>query len=672
MFEEARILIVDDDAEDLASLKRALESLGATIHTVRDPHEVLAATRRENPGVVILDALLPGLSGFDLCKQIKTDSALKGTQVVVVTGVYLRKQYRQEALQQFKADAFLTKPFRPPELQRLVSQLLAKWTKKPQKNFLRRTGRPGASSEAEKRGFWSRLFGRTEAEEAPTRIAPVRPARRAAKTVSAPRPGPKPSRVAAVKTPVVTKLAEPESKPDAVVESAATIAVSPDPSTKKPEEHAIATEPPSSSAGSEPIATGDEASTSHASEEPSGETASSTTAEDVSSASEEPPDAADASAPAAEPVTEIEETASVDDESSAEPEPPVPAVPAVPDVPDDASARDAPPVPEAAEEDRSAAKDEKAVQPPRADDAAPAESSAAEEASARDAPPVPEAAEEDRSAAKDEKAVQPPRADDAAPAESSAAEEASARDAPPVPEAAEEDQSAAKDEKAVQPPRADDATPAESSATEDAPAAATETRAVAPPAEEEKEVQLSDPPASVATIETQAVTTEEPASELPPLRRPSFSVGDVPIYGEQDFHTELKRELSKCRRVDRPLTLILVQVDDLTQIVELFGKEIREAVLRHVAELATWCLREIDLVGMITSKDLVALIAFASDQYGGSRVVNRMRKTVQKNPFRVGEELPPIMPALRFGMSSYPDDGDDVVGLIAEAYEDIE
>ena len=589
MFEEARILIVDDDAEDLASLKRALESLGATIHTVRDPHEVLEATRRENPGVVILDALLPGLSGFDLCKQIKSDSALKSIQVVVVTGVYLRKQYRQEALQQFKADAFMTKPFRPPELQRLVAQLLAKWTKKPQKSFLRRLGRPGASSEAEKSGFWSRLFGRTEAAAAPTRIAPVPPARRAAKTVSAPKPDPEPSRVPAVKTPVVTKLAEPESKPNAVIESAATIAFSPAASTKKSEERAIATEPPSSSAGSEPIATGDEASTSHASEEPGGETASSATAEDVSSASEEPPDAADASAPAAEPVTEaasgeVEETASVDDESSAEPEPAVPAVP------DDASALDAPPVPEAAEEDQSAAKDEKGVHPPQADDAAPAESSA---------------------------------------------------------------------------------TPAESSAKEDAPAAATETRAFPPPAEEDKEVQWSDARKSVARIETKAGATD-PASELPPLRKPIFRVGDVPIYGEQDFHSELKRELSKCRRVDRPLTLILVQVDDLTQIVELFGKEIREAVLRHVAELATWCLREIDLVGMMTSKDLVALIAFASDEYGGSRVVNRMRKTVQKNPFRVGEELPPIMPALRFGMSSYPDDGEDVVGLIAEAYEDIE
>ena len=49
-----------------------------------------------------------------------------------------------------------------------------------------------------------------------------------------------------------------------------------------------------------------------------------------------------------------------------------------------------------------------------------------------------------------------------------------------------------------------------------------------------------------------------------------------------------------------------------------------------------------------------------------------MRNALRTSPFRVGEELPPIVPALCFGMSSYPDDGDDVVRLIAKAYEDIE
>ena len=109
----------------------------------------------------------------NLCKQIKSDPQLKGTQVLILTGVYLRQQYRHEALQQFKADAFLTKPFRPPELQRLVVQLLARKTRMPQSSFLKRIGLP-ASAEPKKRGLLGRIFGRSEADELETtRIAPA-------------------------------------------------------------------------------------------------------------------------------------------------------------------------------------------------------------------------------------------------------------------------------------------------------------------------------------------------------------------------------------------------------------------------------------------------------------------------------------------------------------------
>ena len=571
MSEEASILIVDDDAEDLALLKRGLEALVATISTVTDPHEVLEVTRREKPDVVILDALLPGLSGFDLCKQIKTDSALKGIQVLVITGVYLRQQYRQEALQQFKADGFMTKPHKPLELQRLVAQLLAKKTRRPQKSFFRGSGQP-TSSEPKTRGFWDRLFGKTEAEEADTRIAPAARAPHAAPQASAPKPEPRPSQVAVVETPVVTKFAEPESqestsapvgattatesesKPDAVMDNASTIALSPDAAVQNPERHA-ATQPESSSADSESVVAVHEASTSQGSEDLSGD-----------------------NAPAPEPA---------------------------PAVPEDASAESA---------------------------AAPAreEAPVAKEAPVEKAPAAEEVAPDSASTASNEE-------DDQAPEPPQPPEDVS-RDVP-------------------------------AQTLELAPSVAS-----AAPAEQDVEVQWSAESASRASIETLTDVPEEPAPKepVPGLRAPRFSVRDVPICGEQDFHAELKRELAKCRRVDRPLTLILVQVDDLSQIVELFGKETREGVLIHVAELATWCLRDVDLVGMMTSKDLVAIIAFASDKYGGSRVVDRMRKTVQKNPFRVGEEIPPIMPALRFGMSSYPDDGDDVVGLIAEAYEAIE
>jgi diguanylate cyclase (GGDEF)-like protein len=175
------------------------------------------------------------------------------------------------------------------------------------------------------------------------------------------------------------------------------------------------------------------------------------------------------------------------------------------------------------------------------------------------------------------------------------------------------------------------------------------------------------PRASEELSETGEEEQKEPA---PTVRRPLSRLGDVPIYDEPDFLTEFKRELSKCRRVDRPLTLILIRVGDLGQIIELFGKDFRERVLWHIAEQAMESLREVDLVGMMSSKNRIALTAFASDRYGGGRIVSRLRQAVRRKPFRVGEELPPIIPALDFGMSSFPADGNEISTLMLRAEED--
>jgi hypothetical protein len=64
------------------------------------------------------------------------------------------------------------------------------------------------------------------------------------------------------------------------------------------------------------------------------------------------------------------------------------------------------------------------------------------------------------------------------------------------------------------------------------------------------------------------------------------------------------------------------------------------------------------------------LTAFASDRYGGGRIVSRLRQAVRRKPFRVGEELPPIIPALDFGMSSFPADGNEISTLMLRAEED--
>jgi diguanylate cyclase (GGDEF)-like protein len=555
---QSSILIVDDDAEDLSSVERSLRSLGSEIFSIKDPHEVMPGVHRHRPDVVIVDALLPGLSGFDLCKQIKSDPQLKGTQVLILTGVYLRQQYRHEAIQQFKADAFLTKPFRPPELQRLVVQLLSRKTRMPQSSFLKRIGLP-ASSEPKRKGLLGRIFGRSEAEEAATnRIAPMARDLPPAPAAEGPSPvialGPPPRVEAPPKAaerppaPLPPVVEDEEVKSEA---EAPAVVVAPAP--------AVVEEPPNAKARLP------EPRTEEVSPEPRPEPETGEPPE--SEAPPGPETIAIAKAPSPEPTPAREE--------------PLPSDPPE-EVQSSVEAGAAP----TAEVDREP--------PPETD---------------LDAPPPSDEAEDVTWVQSDSRTQE------------MTLEAAAARVA-----------------EAAQPP----------SAFEDLVAAR--------PTE----------------LETESSEEGVPAADSPQtMRRPLFRVGEVPIYEEPDFLTELKRELSKCKRVDRPLTLILIRVGDLGQIIELFGKDFRERVLWHIAEQAMESLREVDLVGMMSSMDLIAMTAFASDRYGGGRIVSRMRQAVSRKPFRVGDELPPIIPALDFGMATFPTDGSEVSSLMRRAEEDL-
>ena len=672
---QSSILIVDDDAEDLSAVEQALAPLNASIVTLRDPHEVLPTVRGLLPDVVVLDALLPGLSGFDLCKEIKTDPDLKTTQVLILTAVYLRQQYRHEALQQFKADAFLTKPFRPPELQRLVGGLLVRKARTPQGSLLGRLGLPVGAKPA-KRSLLGRLFGRGEDEEGETRLTPPRPSRRRpeepdessgrraeGEATNAPRPfASEPASeetTVALGGPFALPAALPDRETDlesSGVEPAAraeeTGEATPDeggkarddvPDAEQRELFNLSAPEPAS-----PMAM--------AAEAPVGETLA---AEDAEPAAEaEPPTETD-------PGAHDDSTVEVDESpfaavSAATPAEPAPAAPTV--------------------TEREPAEGFESEEPSAVlDETSGADSAAEAMVSVEAALEEPEPSAAGASALEDGVAPVEQAAnfddDEAAEPEPSAAEmleaapsdgDGSVRWEPAVEEPASEPSfETSKTRPAVELP--------ESLKSAGLSAASPVSRADAVPEADvpsapEEPVRNSAPAAEAKS--PSGADTERPATlekRHPPPRR----VGEAPVFDEEEFDAELSRELSKCRRVDRPLTLILIQVDDLDQIVELFGREFREEVLWHVADQAMVSLREVDIVGMISSKDRIAMTAFASDRYGGSRIVTRMRRTVGKHPIRVGEELPPIIPELAFGMASYPEDADDVELLISRAEEDL-
>ena len=428
------VLLVDDVSKDLASLEQSIAPLGFNLIKTENPQDVIPRVESARPHLVILDALLPGISGFDLCKRIKTQPELAETLVVIITGVYLKEQYRRDAIHSFQADGFVTKPCRPVELQRVVLGLLAKKLgttplalggklKHPEEELL-------LLEPEEESGWWAKLWRRIKGT--------------------------------------------------------------------------------------------DEMSF-----------------DDSAGASEEQQEEVEVTEEELEGVPEGEEVG---------------------------------------EDERKLA-----------------------ELLSEDSPSESESEPEST--------------------------EGTVRLQPNNPLLS----------------------------------TLTTPSTPLPTAKQRIDAGPSSPPP--------AVSGQTPKPRQAP--RPEAIHRGVPIYGEEDFLFELGREVARCQRLGRPLTLILIQVTDLVQIVELVGSGFRRQLLWHVAEQALETLRQVDLAGHLTSKELVGLIAFGSGRYGGRRIVTRVQRAIKRHPFSVGEGLPAIVPDLRFGIAAFPKEGEDLDALMAHARREL-
>ena len=108
---ERSALIVDDDEAAIDLMRRWLERLGYDVFAATDGETGLAMAREHRPDLILLDALLPGISGYDVLAELRGDAALSRTPVVLVTvdddrarglragaSDYLRKPIREEQL----------------------------------------------------------------------------------------------------------------------------------------------------------------------------------------------------------------------------------------------------------------------------------------------------------------------------------------------------------------------------------------------------------------------------------------------------------------------------------------------------------------------------------------------------------------------------------------------
>jgi len=122
------ILAADDDVEILTLVVRQLKRLDANVLEANDGEEALKIAKREKPDMIVLDVMMPGMSGWEVCRAIREDASIAATPVLMLTGIGERLNEMTSPL--YGADDHLDKPFDMDELGERIKALLARGPRK--------------------------------------------------------------------------------------------------------------------------------------------------------------------------------------------------------------------------------------------------------------------------------------------------------------------------------------------------------------------------------------------------------------------------------------------------------------------------------------------------------------------------------------------------------------
>jgi two-component system cell cycle response regulator len=120
---QSTVLIADDNPQNVELLQAFLESLPVKIVTAVDGVDALEKVAQHNPDLILLDIMMPRMSGFQVCKRLKSDPATKDIQVLMVTALSELGDIEQAT--ECGTDDFVSKPINKFELVTRVKSLLS-------------------------------------------------------------------------------------------------------------------------------------------------------------------------------------------------------------------------------------------------------------------------------------------------------------------------------------------------------------------------------------------------------------------------------------------------------------------------------------------------------------------------------------------------------------------
>ncbi len=111
---EKKILIVDDEPDFVQLLSIRLKSNGYDVISASDGESGLKKAQAEKPDLVILDALMPKINGFELCKRFRENESTKDVPLIMLTALAQERDLSKGI--KGGADCFITKPFNAVDL----------------------------------------------------------------------------------------------------------------------------------------------------------------------------------------------------------------------------------------------------------------------------------------------------------------------------------------------------------------------------------------------------------------------------------------------------------------------------------------------------------------------------------------------------------------------------
>jgi len=122
MIKPTRILVADDDPSILRLLQLNFELEGYEVHTASDGEEALAKARASSPDIVVLDVMMPGMDGWEVCRRMKEDETMREVPVILLTALGQESERRRGLA--VGASEYVMKPFDPDQLVQMVKRTL--------------------------------------------------------------------------------------------------------------------------------------------------------------------------------------------------------------------------------------------------------------------------------------------------------------------------------------------------------------------------------------------------------------------------------------------------------------------------------------------------------------------------------------------------------------------